>query len=266
FGVTCHSSAGSSLCDCDAHGASGARHLALGGLEIIGVEVRHLLGGNLRDLVVGDGSGGLTPGELAAFLEARGLPDKKRRRRGLEYEGERPVLVDGDLDGDDGSPLVLGCGVVLLTELHRLHTVRAEGRPDRGRGRSRPSGQLDLYDGGDAATCHEGSSSFFLPPGAQSLATWLNSSSTGVSRPNMLTSTLSFNWSSLISAIWPEKSANGPSLTLTVSPTCCWRRGLERGLWPSIPSGRPWRIASTSARGKGVGLVPGPTKPVTPGV
>ena len=35
----------------------------------------------------------------------------------------------------------------------------------------------------------------------QSLATWLNSSSTGVSRPKMLTSTLSLSWSSLISAI-----------------------------------------------------------------
>ena len=61
------------------------------------------------------------------------------------------------------------------------------------------------------------------------LATLLNSSSTGVSRPKMLTSTLSLSWSSLISMTSPEKSANGPSRTRTVSPISYSRRGLARG-------------------------------------
>src|SRR5688572_19367532 len=43
----------------------------------------------------------------------------------------------------------------------------------------------------------------------------------------MFTSTLSLSWSSLISMISPEKSANGPSLTRTVSPISYSRRGLR---------------------------------------
>ena len=45
-----------------------------------------------------------------------------------------------------------------------------------------------------------------------SLATWAKSSSTGVSRPKMLTRTFSLSWSSLISEIVPLKSANGTFL------------------------------------------------------
>ena len=48
----------------------------------------------------------------------------------------------------------------------------------------------------------------------------------GVSRPKMLTRTLSLSWSSLISTISPEKSANGPSLTRTVSPMLVLEAGL----------------------------------------
>ena len=43
--------------------------------------------------------------------------------------------------------------------------------------------------------------------------------STGVSRPNMLTSTLSLPFSGLISSTLPWKSVNGPSTTRTDSPT-----------------------------------------------
>ena len=105
-----------------------------------------------------------------------------------------------------------------------------------------------------------------MPPApVQSLATLLNSSSTGVSRPKMLTSTLSLSWSSLSSMTSPEKSANGPSLTRTVSPISYSRRGLARvAICSSLPLGM--RNASTSRRGSGDGLAPWPTKPVTPGV
>ena len=81
----------------------------------------------------------------------------------------------------------------------------------------------------------------------------------------MFTSTLSFSWSALISAIWPEKSANGPSFTRTDSPTSYSRRGFER-LVGSSPSILTWRNDSTSRRGSGDGFAPWPTNPVTPGV
>ena len=82
----------------------------------------------------------------------------------------------------------------------------------------------------------------------------------------MLTSTFNLSWSSLISAIWPEKSAKGPSLTRTVSSTSYSRRGRLRLVADSTPSTLTWRMLSTSRRESGVGLVPGPTNPVTPGV
>src|ERR1700722_5060653 len=109
-----------------------------------------------------------------------------------------------------------------------------------------------------------GASPYLGLPGirrAYSLATWLNSSSTGVSRPKMLTRTLSLSWSSLISAICPEKSANGPSLTRTVSPTSCSSRGRLRLAGASPPSTLTCRMPSTSRRARGVGLLPGRRRP-----
>lgn len=57
------------------------------------------------------------------------------------------------------------------------------------------------------------------PPARQILATWLNDSSTGVSRPKMETRTLSFWFSTLISEIVAGSVSNGPSVTVTDSPT-----------------------------------------------
>ena len=51
------------------------------------------------------------------------------------------------------------------------------------------------------------------------LSTWLYSSSTGVARPKIETETLRRAASSSTSSTTPEKLANGPSLTFTVSPT-----------------------------------------------
>src|SRR5205807_9177674 len=58
-----------------------------------------------------------------------------------------------------------------------------------------------------------------LDLGRQILATWLNESSTGVSRPKIDTSTLSFWPSALTSLIVAGNVANGPSITVTDSPT-----------------------------------------------
>ncbi len=53
----------------------------------------------------------------------------------------------------------------------------------------------------------------------QILATWVKDSSTGVSRPKIDTSTLSFWVSGLISLTVAGSVANGPSITVTDSPT-----------------------------------------------
>src|SRR5690606_1863287 len=54
---------------------------------------------------------------------------------------------------------------------------------------------------------------------AQILATCENDSSTGVSRPKIETSTLSFCCSGLISEIVAGRVSKGPSVTVTDSPT-----------------------------------------------
>jgi len=81
----------------------------------------------------------------------------------------------------------------------------------------------------------------------------------------MFTSTLSFSWSSLIRNLTREVGER-----TFLDPYRVADLMLEAWLGTVLlalgPSGRTWRIASTSARGNGVGLVPGPTKPVTPGV
>src|SRR5664279_6613081 len=53
----------------------------------------------------------------------------------------------------------------------------------------------------------------------QILATWVNDNSTGVSRPKIETSTLSFWASGLTSLMVAGSVANGPSITVTDSPT-----------------------------------------------
>src|SRR5262249_45162185 len=154
---------------------------------------------------------------LRSLLDLGRLLEEHGGRRGLQDEGERPVLVDRDLDRDDGPALALGLRVVLLAEVHDRHAVRAQRGADRGRGRRAPCGDLDLDDGSNLLLRHDGSTlyrftcaaararrqrtSLARTPGRYNLATWLNSSSTGVGRPKMSTSTFTLSWSSLISMI-----------------------------------------------------------------
>ena len=87
------------------------------------VEVRQL---DLRDLLE------LRPrhradllglGVARALFDAGRLLQQHRGGRRLEDEGEGAVLVDGDLDGDDGPGLVLGRGVVLLAKVHDVDSL-----------------------------------------------------------------------------------------------------------------------------------------------
>src|SRR5215212_8171380 len=105
--------------------------------------------------------------------------------------------------------------------------------------------------------------------------TWLNDSSTGVSRPKMETSTCSFCCSALISLIVAGRVANGPSMTVTDSPTSksTTAAGAAVVVAASPPVARAGcgavagrRILTTSSMVSGEGFDVAPTKPVTPGV
>src|SRR5919106_1294649 len=86
-------------------------------------------------------------------------------------------------------------------------------------------------------------------------------SSTGVERPNIVTTTLSVALSELTSSTLPVNDANGPDLILTVSPGAY----VNFGFGFSAASVTLWTIWLTSSGVSGVGFWP-PTKPVTFGV
>src|SRR4051794_32457341 len=222
--------------DGDAHRPRGAGDDLLRLVEVGGVEVGHLGLGDLADLVTGD-RGDLGLVRLArALLDAGGLEQHARGRRGLGDKGERAVLVDRDLDRDDVAALRLGRGVVRLAELHDVDAVLAERRTHGRRGGGRTGVDLELDDRGQPLP---GGHDFFLcgmerprcgprpersegwgaPGSSQILENWLNDNSTGVSRPKMETSTCSFCCSALISLMVAGRVANGPSMTVTDSPT-----------------------------------------------
>ena len=85
----------------------------------------------------------LSFGDLADLLEVRHagallqvdrLLDQHRCRRRLGDEGERAVLVDGDLDRDGRAVVLLRLGVERLAEVHDVDAVLTERGTDR-RGR-----------------------------------------------------------------------------------------------------------------------------------
>src|SRR3954449_12764017 len=134
--------------DRDAHRPGGAGDDLLGLVEVVGVEVGHLGLGDLADLVTGD-RGDLGLVRLArALLDAGGLEQHARGRRGLRDEGERAVLVDRDLDRDDVAALGLRGGVVRLAELHDVDAVLTQRRTDGRRGGGRTGVDLELDERG----------------------------------------------------------------------------------------------------------------------
>src|SRR6478609_5563507 len=280
----------------DAHRASGAGDDARRHLLVVGVEVFHLLTGDLENLVARElGDLGLV--RLAGTLgDASGLLDELGGRRGLRHEGERAVLVDRDLDRDDVAALGLRRGVVRLDELHDVDAVLTEGRTDGRGGRGLTGLDLQLDEAGDLLLGGHGclpSSLWADAVGddpvagrcgmphrtwwdlAQILATWAKDSSTGVSRPKIETSTLSFWVSLLISEIVAGRVSKGPSMTVTDSPTSksTTRTSLAAPVpvaaEPSAPAAASnvgASIVKTSSIDSGTGWCALPTKPVTPGV
>ena len=71
---------------------------------------------------------------FGALLDTGGLEQQSRCRRGLQNEGEGAILVNGDLNRDDLTHLVLRLRIVLLAEVHDVHAMRTQSRTQR-RGR-----------------------------------------------------------------------------------------------------------------------------------
>src|SRR5579864_823986 len=120
--------------DIDAHAAGTARDGAYRGVEIGGCEVGLLQLGNLFQLLARDIANLRGIGCPTAFFNTNRLADEHRSRRSLHHEGEAAIRVDGD-DHGNRQPLLhlLGLGVELLAELHDVHALLTERRPDRRR-------------------------------------------------------------------------------------------------------------------------------------
>src|SRR3954451_22266161 len=88
-----------SLLDGDAHRARGARDDLLGGLDVVGVEIGHLLLRDLAQLLLADGADLGRLRRAGTLLDTRRLDQQLRRRRGLQDELERAVFVHADLRG-----------------------------------------------------------------------------------------------------------------------------------------------------------------------
>src|SRR5690606_17620863 len=131
-----------SALDRDAHGTGGAGDDLLGGVQVVGVQVGHLGGGDLANLVTRDLRDLVLVRLAGALVHTRGLEDHLGGRRRLRDEGEGAVLVDRNLHRDDPAALRLGRGVVGLAELHDVDAVLTQRGADR-RGRVRGTG-LDL--------------------------------------------------------------------------------------------------------------------------
>src|SRR5262249_19204722 len=134
-----------SLDDVDAHAAGGAFDDPHGGVDGLRVQVHELGLRDLAHLLLRDLA------DLVLVRHGRRLRDPRRALeehgggRRVDRERERPILIDRHDDGQDQPFLVAGLRVEALAELHDVHAVLAERRPD-GRGRIRlPRGDLQLH-------------------------------------------------------------------------------------------------------------------------
>src|SRR5690606_9726144 len=133
----------------DSHGAGRPLDHPHGGLNARRVEVGELQLGDLANLLARDLADLLTVGRGGPLLEPRRPAQEHRRRRRLGDEGERPVRIDGDLHRDDKTGLALRPGVELLAELHDVHAVLTQRRPDGRRGVRSPGGNLEFDEADD---------------------------------------------------------------------------------------------------------------------
>src|SRR6266481_2936188 len=277
--------------DIESHRARRADHHPACRVEVVGIEVDHLLFGDLSNLRHRDAADRVALARgLRALLDPGRLFEEVGSRRGLGNEGEAAIAIGGDHHRDRHAGLeVLGLRVERLAELHDVEAALTERRADRRRrvGLAGRHLQLDHSDdflghalflrraiddrairGPPASRRHAGqwpalrfTDSF---ADAHTFSPWEYSSSTGVARPKIDTATLIRDFSSSTSSTTPLNEVNGPSETRTCSPTSKVIEGFGR----SIPSctWRMIRCASASVIGTGRPRPPPPRKFVTFGV
>src|SRR5712691_103649 len=248
--------------DLDSHAARRALDHLHRSLDRRGVEVGQL---GLRDLLhlsAGDLPDLLLVRLARAFLDPRLPADEIGGRRALRHERVRAVLEDGHDRGHDGASERGGALVVLLDELAHVDAVRAQRRADRRRGGGLARLDLHLHDCFDLLRHLIPRRGFApsTPSHFTSFSICRKSSSTGVSRPKMDTRTLTLLRSGFTSSTTPCRSVNGPSVTRTASPF------VNATLYFGASNLICRRIARTSVSVSSVGLLPLPTKLVTPGV
>src|SRR5215831_8934303 len=103
-------------------------------LQRRGVQVRHLLLGDIGHLLLCDLADLVFIGRARTFGDARGPLQQNRGRRSLGDERERPVGIDRDhhRDNQPRHLLIGGAGIELFAELHDVDLRLAQGRTDRG--------------------------------------------------------------------------------------------------------------------------------------
>src|SRR5712691_2680375 len=271
--------------DIESHRARRADHPPAGRVEVVGIEVDHLLFGDLSNLRHRDAADRVALARgLRALLDPGRLFEDVGSRRGLGNEGEAAIAIGGDHQRDRHAGLeVLGLRVERLAEFHDVEAALTERRADRRRRVGLAGRHLQL-DHSDDFFCHPLFSPTPAKAGAHAAAAspvdpWIPafagmlarlrrahtfstceySSSTGVARPKIDTATLIRDFSSSTSSTTPLNEVNGPSETRTCSPTSKMIDGFGR----SIPSWT-WRmIRAASFSLIGVGRPRPPRKPVT---
>ena len=114
----------------DAHRAGGAGDDLHRGFDIVGVQVGHLLFGDLSELGSGQNTDLLFVGHLAAGFEVDGLFDQLGGWGRLGDEGETAILVHGDDHWHDAIPEFAGSLVEFSAEILNVHAMLAQSGTD----------------------------------------------------------------------------------------------------------------------------------------
>src|ERR1051326_5034542 len=129
----------------EAHRARGARDHAGGTLEVLRVQVLHLLLRDLEHLLHGDLAHVAFARRLRALLDAGGLLEEEARGRRLGDEGEAAVAIGRDHHRDRHAGLqTLGLRVERLAELHDVEAALSQRRANRRRRVRLPRRHLEL--------------------------------------------------------------------------------------------------------------------------
>src|SRR4029079_11249839 len=161
---------------------------------------------------------GLVGGLLVVRLRELDDVDAVWTQRGADRRGGGR-LASGQLESQDDADLLGhgGCG----SFLERVSAVSADPYgPGEGAGEhgSERASRVSERASRVSERAESGNARMGRPGRAHSFSTCRKSSSTGVSRPKMLTRTFTLLRSGLTSSTVPMNSANGPSVTRTLWP------------------------------------------------